>query len=325
MPMSEQSRNGEQLLLRVEVCRRQAERITSYELVSPRGVDLPVWKAGDHVDIHLPSGTLRQYSLCGDPADRGRWRIGVLEQPGGRGGSVEAHRELRPGAIVGVGQPRSEFALAEGASHLFVAGGIGITPLLPMLREAESRGDTWSLVYGARSKEHFAFLDELAAFGDRVRLVAQDTDGLIDIAALVAASPGTAVHCCGPAPLIDALTAEMERVGRTADLHVERFAPAPLVSSGGVGGEGSFEVTLARSESVVTVESDVTILDAIRAAGFDHPSSCEMGICGACEVKVLAGQVDHRDDLLSDDEKANGSTMMICVSRACGDRLVIDL
>ncbi|MFI5425585.1 ferredoxin reductase [Aeromicrobium sp. UC242_57] len=137
--------------------RGRASRPTA---VSPQGIDLPLWKAGDHVDIHLPSGTTRQYSLCGDPADAGRWRIGVLEQPSGRGGSVEAHRELRPGVVVGVGQPRREFGLADGSQHLFVAGGIGITPILPMLREAEARGDSWTLVYGARSRDHFAFLGE---------------------------------------------------------------------------------------------------------------------------------------------------------------------
>ncbi|QYB01777.1 PDR/VanB family oxidoreductase [Rhodococcus sp. USK10] len=317
--MSTSSSDTHTLRLRVVAARWEAESITSYEFARPDGGELPVWEPGAHVDVHLPSGTIRQYSLCGDPADASRYRIAVLELPAGRGGSVEVHRELRPGRLIEIGRPRSNFALAEADRYVFVAGGIGITPMLPMIREVQRRGRTWELVYGARTAEHFAFVGELDP--SAVRLVPQDTDGHLDLASVVASSSEAAVYCCGPTPLMDALVERMSQAGRVGDLHLERFAAAaPAVES-----SGEFEVGLARSEKVVPVRPDQTVLEAVRDAGIDHPSSCEMGICGSCEVKVLSGDVDHRDDLLTESERAQCNSMMICVSRARGDRLVLDL
>ena len=317
--MSTSSSDTHTLRLRVVAARWEAESITSYEFARPDGGELPVWEPGAHVDVHLPSGTVRQYSLCGDPADASRYRIAVLELPAGRGGSVEVHRELRPGRLIEIGRPRSNFALAEADRYVFVAGGIGITPMLPMIREVQRRGRTWELVYGARTAEHFAFVGELDP--SAVRLVPQDADGHLDLASVVASSSEAAVYCCGPTPLMDALVERMSQAGRVGDLHLERFATAaPAVES-----SGEFEVELARSEKVVPVRPDQTVLEAVRDAGIDHPSSCEMGICGSCEVKVLSGDVDHRDDLLTESERAQCNSMMICVSRARGDRLVLDL
>ena len=312
------------LALRVVAARWEAESVTSFEFACPDGSDLPSWEPGAHVDVHLPSGTVRQYSLCGDPAQRDRYRIAVLELPDGRGGSVEAHRELRPGRIIDIGVPRSNFALTDADRYVFVAGGIGITPILPMIREVAARGIKWELVYGAKSDAHFAFTGELDT--DSVRVVAQDTDGLIDLSRMVADSADAAVYCCGPAPLMDALVERMAAAGRDAELHLERFGAAPVVPSGDGSGDGSFEVELARSAMVVSVRADQSVLEAVRAAGVDHPSSCEMGICGTCETPVLSGEVDHRDDLFTDEERSGCASMLICVSRSkgCG-RLVLDL
>lgn len=308
------------LSLQVMATQLQGVGVTSYVLVHSGGADLPAWEPGAHVDVHLPSGAVRQYSLCGDPDDRTCYRIAVLELPSGRGGSVELHQELRPGVMVGVGQPRSAFTLVDAERYVFVAGGIGITPLLPMIREVQHQGLPWELSYCARSARHFSFVDELRALGsDRVRFLAEDVDGRPDLAELVRGSAGSVVFCCGPAGLMDGLAAEMTAAGRD-DLHLERFTPHPVT----VDGSG-FTVELARSGTVVDVPDDRTVLEAVRAAGVDVDSSCEMGICGTCETKVLSGTVEHRDELLTDAEKAQGTTMMICVSRAACPRLILDL
>ncbi|MDT2004274.1 oxidoreductase [Rhodococcus opacus] len=317
--MSTSSSDPQTLPLRVVAARWEAESIASYEFAHADGGELPAWEPGAHVDVHLPSGTVRQYSLCGDPADSTRYRIAVLELPSGRGGSVEVHRELRPGQLIEIGRPRSNFVLAEADRYVFVAGGIGITPMLPMIREVQRRGGTWELVYGARTADHFAFLNELDP--SAVQLVPQDTHGHLDLESVVGSSFGAAVYCCGPTPLMDTLMERMSQAGRAGDLHLERFAAAaPAARS-----SGEFEVELARSEKVVPVRPDQTVLEAVRDAGIDHPSSCEMGICGSCEVKVLGGDVDHRDDLLTESERAQCNSMMICVSRARGACLVLDL
>ena len=321
--MSRRSEAESPLWLRVQGARYEAPGVTSYELASPDGMPLPAWDPGAHVDVHLPSGTVRQYSLCGDPADLSRYRIAVLELPDGRGGSREAHRELRPGRELRIGHPRLEFALADAQRYVFVAGGIGVTPILPMVREAERRGADCELVYAARAADRFAFRDELLALAGgrraRVRLVS----GPLDVAAVVAESVGAAVHACGPSGLLDALSDAMAAAGRAGELRLERFVPTALAVP--ADGSGGFEVELASSGRLVDVPPDRSVLDAVRAAGVDVTSSCEMGICGTCETKVIAGEVDHRDDLLTDAEKAAGTSMLICVSRAACPRLVLGL
>ncbi|NMO01947.1 oxidoreductase [Gordonia sp. TBRC 11910] len=311
------------MTLQVVAAVLQASSITSYELARTDGGVLPAWEPGAHIDVHLPSGTVRQYSLCGDPADRSRYRIAVLEITDGRGGSVEVHRELRPGRQIEISSPRSNFELIDAPAYVFVAGGIGITPILPMIRTVAQRGLPWELIYGARSVRHFAFADELAVDDSgAVRYFAQETDGHIDLESVVAGSSGAAVYCCGPTGLMDALTDAMSAAGRVEDLYIERFAPVaqPVDENA-----GDFTVELTLSGVSVDVSPDQSILDAVRAAGVDAPSSCEMGICGTCETKVVAGDVDHRDDLLTEDERATCGSMMICVSRACGKKLVLEL
>ncbi|RBP64921.1 ferredoxin-NADP reductase [Brevibacterium sanguinis] len=322
------------LTLRVEQVRREAEGVNSFVFVDPGGAELPEWKAGDHLDVHLPSGTIRQYSLCGDIDDRSSYRIAVLELPQGRGGSLEVHRELRPGRLIELGTPRSNFALEEAAEYVFIAGGIGITPIVSMIQSVAAAGKPWKLYFGAKSREHFAFLPELEARGGKISLYPQNESGFMDLADIVERHPDAELYCCGPGPLMDSLTGLMADVGRAEALHLERFSVDPLATVGSSTGDGdatvgdsdgTFEVELARTGGSVSVGAEETVLDAVRRAGVDHPSSCEMGICGTCETRVVSGEIDHRDNLLTEAEKAKGDCMMICVSRANCPKIVLDL
>ncbi|WP_371659385.1 2Fe-2S iron-sulfur cluster-binding protein [Streptomyces sp. NBC_00280] len=288
------------------------------------GRELPGWKPGAHLDLVLPSGLVRQYSLCGDPADTSSYTVATRLVPDGRGGSREVHEGLRAGMTVEVRGPRNRFPLAPAPAYVFVAGGIGITPILPMLRAVSARpGLEWRLLYGGRSRASMPYLAEiekLGAGGDRVRVVAEDEDGLPDLDALFAGvaadlPEGTAVHCCGP----EALTAAVEaRMPENAVLRLERFNPR--ASS---GGDQPFEVELRRSGRTLTVAADSTVLAAVRAELPDTAYSCEQGFCGTCQQRVLAGEVEHRDELLTDAERAD--SMLICVSRARRSPLVLDL
>ena len=302
--------------------RAAADGVVELVLAHPDGKRLPDWAPGAHVDLMLPNGSTRQYSLCGSRWDAFRYRVGVLREPAGRGGSAFVHDRLRVGDTVGVGGPRNNFALVPSARYLFIAGGIGITPLLPMVHQADLLGADWDLVYGGRRRSSMAFLDELAGYGDRVHVHPEDEDGLLDLPAwLGEARPDTAVYCCGPGPLLDAV----ERACRgwpPYALRTERFVAkeqrAPVRDT-------PFEVRLARSGTAVTVTPEVTVLDAVRAAGAQVLSSCQQGTCGTCETDVVQGVPDHRDSILGDAERAAGDCMFICVSRSCSDRLVLDL
>jgi ferredoxin-NADP reductase len=295
-----------------------ADGVLALTLRHPLGEELPAWEPGAHIDVVLGPGLERQYSLCGDPADRTAWRIAVLREPDGRGGSAHVHQELRQGDKVGVRGPRNHFALEPAPRYRFVAGGIGITPILPMLAEAESRGAEWSLLYGGRSRNSMAFTEELSRYGERVTVAPQDETGLLDLASVLDDVPeDTLVYCCGPGPLLDAVEARCP-AGR---LHVERFAPKEQETGENTG----FEVELAQTGRTVPVAPDVSVLDAVRAAGVEVLFSCTEGTCGTCETDVLEGAPDHRDSVLTDEERAAGETMMICVSRCRGKRLVLDL
>jgi ferredoxin-NADP reductase len=302
----------------VVVARRdEAAGVVGLELALPSGGALPAWTPGAHIDVELPGGLTRQYSLCGDPADRGRWRIGVLREADGRGGSRWIADEVTAGTTLRVRGPRNNFPLGPADRYVFVAGGIGITPLLPMIREVAARGADWELHYGGRSRASMAFLAELAGHGDRVRVYPQDEVGLLDLGA-VPAELGTVVYCCGPTGLIEALEARCP----AGTLRVERFTAAPVVVE---GPDSSFEVVCERSGVTVTVDPGTSVLAAVEDAGIGVLSSCTEGICGTCETTVLEGEPDHRDSLLSEDEKAAGDIMLICVSRCRGARLVLDL
>jgi ferredoxin-NADP reductase len=295
-----------------------ADGVLALTLRHPLGADLPAWEPGAHVDVVLGPELERQYSLCGDPADRSAWRIAVLREPAGRGGSAHVHAQLGEGDKVRVRGPRNHFRLEPAPRYRFVAGGIGITPILPMLAAAEAAGAEWTLLYGGRTRNSIAFTKELARYGDRVTVCPQDESGLLDLDPVLDGLPeGTLVYCCGPGPLLDAVE-ERCPAGR---LRVERFAPKEQQD----GENAEFEVELAQSGRSVTVAADVSVLDAVRGAGVEVLFSCTEGTCGTCETDVLEGTPDHRDSVLTDAERQSGETMMICVSRCRGKRLVLDL
>ena len=299
-----------------------AEGVTALTLRHPGGRRLPDWAPGAHVDLVLPNGLTRQYSLCGDRWDARGYRVAVLREPGGRGGSAYIHDRLRVGDRITAGSPRNNFRLVPSGAYLFIAGGIGITPLLPMVHQADLLGVEWHLLYGGRSRGSMALRDELARYGDRVTVVPQDEHGLLDLPAwLPAPESGTKVYCCGPAALLHAV----ERL--TADhpagqVRTERFVPAEQAAPTRAE---PFDVELRRSGLTITVSPRQSVLDAVNAAGVTVLSSCRQGTCGTCETGVLAGEPDHRDSILDDAERAAGDCLFPCVSRSRSDRLVLDL
>jgi ferredoxin-NADP reductase len=300
-----------------------ADGVITLTLQDADGEPLPPWTPGAHIDLLLTPALTRQYSLCGDPGDCSSWRIGVLREPAGRGGSAHVHDELHPGSVVRVRGPRNNFELVEAERLLFVAGGIGITPILPMVAEAAERGTPWALLYGGRSLGSMAFVKELSGHGNAVSVRPQDEYGLLDLDAVLGTPRGdTEVYCCGPEPLLAAVEARCAQ-WPSGRLHVERFAAAPSELS--AGADRPIEVELARSGLTIVVDADQSILDACLDAGVDVDSSCEEGLCATCETNVLQGVPDHRDSVLNDAERAAADVMMICVSRALSDRLVLDL
>ena len=299
-----------------------AEDVMTLELAAPSGGRLRDWTPGSHVDLLLPNGLTRQYSLCGDRRDPGTYRVGVLREPAGHGGSAFVHDELALGDVVGVAGPRNNFPLVPSESYLFVAGGIGITPLLPMIAQAELLGADWRLLYGGRRRASMAFLDELAAYGDRVQVVPQDEHGLLDLPAFLGEPrPGVRIYSCGPAPLL----AAMERACADWPPHTLRTERFVADETGAPVRTTPFEVELARTGATVTVTPDMTIVDALGRVGVEVLTSCRRGVCGTCETTVLEGRPDHRDALLDDDERDAADCMYVCVSRAISDRLVLDL
>ncbi|MFP5312991.1 MAG: PDR/VanB family oxidoreductase [Actinomycetes bacterium] len=321
--------NEEFFDLEVRSHTRESDSVVSLLLEHPLGEELPAWEAGAHIDVLLPNGLLRQYSLCSEPAERSSWRLGILREPAGRGGSAYVHDELKPGTKIQVRGPRNNFPLAEAGSYLFLAGGIGITPILPMLREASRRGAPWRLVYLGRSRSSMAFRDEVAGLqgaSGTVHLHADDEGGLYPLAGLLEGlDPETHVYTCGPGPLLNAISSMVSGWTDPARLHYERFAADPAAQAAASSpGDHEFIVETADGTEVL-VPPSTTILEALEAAGINQPNSCREGICGTCETTVLSGEPDHRDTLLSDEERAAGETMMICVSRCKGRRLVLDL
>ncbi|MFF7241450.1 PDR/VanB family oxidoreductase [Streptomyces collinus] len=280
------------------------------------GAGLPGWEPGAHLDLVLPSGLVRQYSLCGDPGDTSSYTVAARLVEDGRGGSREVHEQLTEGMELEVRGPRNRFPLVAAPSYVFVAGGIGITPILPMLRALPDGAD-WRLLYGGRSRASMPFLGEVRELaGDRLTVVAEDEDGRPGLAALFAdVAEGTAVYCCGPEGLMAAVE---EALPAGATLHLERFAPRA-----GAGGETEFELELRRSGRTLTVPADSTVLAAVRDALPDTAYSCGQGFCGTCQQRVLEGEIDHRDELLTDAERSD--SMLICVSRSRSDRLVLDM
>ncbi|PWK76723.1 PDR/VanB family oxidoreductase [Aminobacter sp. AP02] len=294
--------------------------VLSYDLRPTNGGPLPSFEAGAHIDVHLPDGLVRQYSLIGLP-DGADYRIAVALDRATRGGSRWLHSSARPGDRIRISQPRSTFALEQtSAASVLIAGGIGITPLLAMARQLHEAGTEWTLHYAVRSRGECALLDELSALGDNVHLhVDSESDRLLDIERIVAqAAPNVQLYCCGPAPMLDAfMVATSSRDSST--VHYESFTPTVPAAD-----DGGFTVVLNKSGLSIHVGADQTILDALEQAGVHAPSSCRNGVCGTCETSVLEGVPDHRDKVLSDGERAAGNTMMICCSRATTALLRLD-
>lgn len=307
------------IALRVERRRVVArdQDVIELTLAPASGGVLPRWYPGAHLDVHLPSGLVRQYSLCGDPTSA-QYRIAVRRIPDGGGGSVEVHDALPEGATVHTHGPRNAFPLtvpgygSPARRFRFIAGGIGITPIRPMLDLARRLRVDWSMVYAGRSRDSLPFIDEVAAFGANVDIRTDDVCGLPTAAELLGDCPdGTAVYACGPAPMLTAIRAAL--VGRDdVELHFERFAAAPVVDG------RPFRATVTSTGETVDVGAEETLLAALRRAGEHAPYSCQQGFCGTCRTRVLAGEVEHRDTLLTEPERAAGM-MLTCVSRAEGE------
>lgn len=317
-------------LLRVRVAARQDEAldICSLDLVTIDGSTLPVFSAGAHIDLHLPGGLVRQYSLCNAPGETQRYRIAVLRDAASRGGSATVHDQLQVGTVLDIGAPRNLFELHPSAPHhLLLAGGIGITPLLAMAEQLAAQGAAFTLHHATRSRERTAFVAQLASapYADRVHHHFDDGPAMqkLDLAATLRSAPaGSHLYVCGPTGFMEAVLAEGRAQGwDEARLHREYFAAAPT----GTAGDGGFELELASSGRVIPVAADQTALAALLAAGLDIPMSCEQGVCGTCLTGVKSGVPDHRDQYLTPEERAANNQFLPCCSRASSARLVLDL
>ena len=313
----------DRLQLRLQSVTYATRDILVYEFVHPEGASLPAVSPGAHVDVHLANGITRSYSLLHADAAPERYVVGVKLDPNSRGGSRYMHEQLRVGTLVALSQPRNHFPLKEDAAHtVLIAGGIGITPVLCMARQLERLGASWELWYASRSRADLAFLPELAQFGQRVRLhIDDEAHAVLDMAAIVKAAPAHAhFYCCGPGPMLTAYEAAAS--SRTPDtVHLERFGATKMPSTSGEG----FVVQLARTGVELHVPMQSTLLAVLTDNGISIDSSCEAGICGCCEIGVLDGEVDHRDDVLTPAQRAGNKSMMACCSRAKNGRLVLDL
>lgn len=303
----------------VRAMRQESVGVLSLELAPAEGEAIPGWEPGAHLDLVLPSGLSRSYSLCGDPTDSA-YRIAVLREEVSRGGSVFVHETLRVGDRVEVRMPRNHFPLEPAREYLFVAGGIGITPLLPMIARADGLGVPWRLLYAGRERGRMPFLGELAGYGDKVSILARDEGGGLDLAGELAGVPDDAlVYVCGPERMLEGAR---NALGERQDiLRTELFAAPERDDEPG----DAFTVELQRSGLILPVPADRSVLAVVSDAGIDVLTDCEEGICGSCETRVLLGVPEHRDYVLTTQEKEAGTCMMICVSRSMSPRLVLDL
>lgn len=343
MLASEAGEERHPLALRVQEASYLADQVLGLTFVDAAGGRLPAWTPGAHIDIVLPSGATRSYSLCGEP-DAAAYRIAVLHEPDGRGASREIHERQLVGRVLPASLPRNQFELVPAEHYVFIAGGIGITPLLPMMRAVAAEGRSWAMHYLGRSRARMGFLEPLAAFAERtgghLDIVPRDERERLVMADILAAVPaGSAVYCCGPDGLIREVEELCAAVGHRLDLHVERFGrpvlapavpdatPEPAEPDARVpcDPDGPFQVELRQSGIVMEVGPGDSILGCARTVRTGLSFSCSDGYCGTCETPVLAGTPDHRDSVLTDEEKAENKTMMICVGRSRTRRLVLDL
>jgi len=317
------SDRGPRLPMSVRTRTMESASVVALELVPTDGAALPEWSPGAHIAVHLPAGMDRQFSLCGDPANRTAYRIAVLLERDGRGGSEFVHNHLLVGDTVDVSQPLNNFELMPSSAFHFIAAGIGITPILPMLKVAQKSAADWNLTYLGKSRTSMAFLDHLDAYGDRVRICPKDEVGRQNLRAVLGPpAPNTAVYACGP----ERMLSEVEDIMTTwqpGSLHLERFTPKRHPAD--TEGPSAFDVKLALSNLLLRVPADTSILSIVEEAGVFAPSSCREGTCGTCETLILSGVADHRDSVLSPEEQESNESMMICVSRAKTPLLELEL
>jgi len=315
-----------ELSLRVSRIDAEAKDVLRVELADPDGRELPPFDPGAHLAVQLPGGLQRHYSLCGDWRDRGRYVLGVGRATPGRGGSDWVHGQLREGMTLRCGPPVNNFRLVDAPRYLFIAGGIGITPLLSMARWCEAYGKEWNLVYGARSRHRLAFYDELAAWRDRVRFHCDDEAGApIDVPMLLAGlAPGTQVYCCGPAPLMMSVQQHGAHLPAGA-LHFEWFSAPAEEPQAGTPASAGFWIELRRSGGRYAVPPGRSILEVLEENGHEIPFSCREGLCGTCETPVCEGEPEHLDYVYPPSQRDSLRTLLVCVSRARSERLVLDL
>ncbi|MFD1009459.1 PDR/VanB family oxidoreductase [Oceanisphaera ostreae] len=321
-----------QLELKVTAREQLTDDIIGLTFESCTGEALPCWQPGAHVELALEpflnvgdstsnDTILRHYSLCGDPSNSQQWKIAILKEENGRGGSQFIHNKVKVGDVIKVSEPRNHFSFNSRKKCLFIAGGIGITPILPMIRQAQAEGIDWRLVYLSRERNRLAFLDQLGGYDStRVILHGDKEDGPISLATLLADCDGdTCVYSCGPKRLLDALEESAAAQSEWA-LYIERFSSGPIDTTG-----ASFDVVINSTGQRFSITEGESILVVLRAAGINIPISCRNGVCGSCETGVLSGVPDHRDSILSPEEREENNFMMLCVSRAFTPELVLDL
>ena len=302
-----------------------ADDVVAVTLRHPAGEQLPSWEPGAHIDLVLTPDLVRQYSLCGSTETTDAYTVAVLKAPDSRGGSTYVHDRLKTGGSVTIRGPRNNFELAPASNYIFIAGGIGITPMLPMIAKAEAQGSAWTLLYGGRSETSMAYAETLRAFEDRVTfLPGNDVPAMtreLD-ARLGTPKDDTLVYVCGPEGLIAAVEGKCA-AWPVGALHLERFTPKVVDGSENV----AFDVVLSRTGKTITVPADRSIFEAIEDNGVVVLGSCHEGICGTCETVIVDydGVIEHRDSVLNEEEQAANETMMICVSRCSSGRLVLDI
>ncbi len=306
--------------------RHEAVDVVSFELLPRPGVELPAFTAGAHIDVHLPGLIVRSYSLLNDQRERDRYVIAVRKETSGRGGSLYMHEQLVQGGKLTISSPKNNFPLVENGSHVvFIAGGIGITPIWSMIQRLQELERSWELHYCARSSRHAALYDKLMQLGaqrpESVHFHFDEgrADKMVNVASLIAeVRPDAHLYCCGPSGMMTAFK-EATADWQADHVHTEYFSAGSQEKA-----KGGFEVELARSGRTINVGHDQSILDALIAAGLDAPHSCKEGVCGNCETRVIAGTPDHRDLVLTAKERESGQTMMICCSGCVGEKLVLD-
>jgi len=317
---------SQSIATRITHIEQVADHVCAYTLATLDATPLPGFEAGAHIDLVLNNGMIRQYSLCSDPGNTSHYQIAVLHEAAGRGGSAWIHQQLKTGDTLQINPPRNHFQLDENASnYVLIAGGIGITPIMLMAQRLQQLNKIFSLHYLSRTPEEAAFHQQLAQqFEGHIEFHHSygDPSRRLNIPALFAGQPeGTQVYTCGSERLLQSIL-DAGEAHPEISVHFERFAAAPVADD---VENSSFEVELASSGKVLEIQPDQSMLEVLRSEGYQIETMCEEGLCGSCEVALLDGEADHRDSVLTADEKAEQSVVMVCCSRAHSPRLKLDL